>query len=691
MPADTIAAHHGQAPDLPAPLRPLTTIARNLWWTWNADAVALLRRLDPDKWEALNHDPLAVINQLSSPRLAALAHDEAFCADVAGVAADLESYLAGAADPLQVPGGPTAYFSAEFGLHQSVPIYAGGLGVLSGDHLKAASDLGLPLVAVGLAYRYGYVHQRLDAAGTQTEHDHRNDFSHMPLAVMTGAGGEPLLVDVPMPGRTVWTRILRLQVGRVPLFLLDADIPENDPVDRGTTAQLYGGDDDMRIRQELLLGVGGVRALAAMGVAPAVCHLNEGHSAFLNLERMRPLIASGMDVAGAAAAVRETSVFTTHTPVAAGNDVFPLDHVRFYMDALAPHVGVEAADLLPFGVVDRPDEKDRFNMTVLALRLSCRANGVSELHGRVSRRMWHRLWPELVEDAVPIGHVTNGVHLPSWTDPRLADRAPAALWRAHEELRAELVSFARGRNGDRLIRVGATGSEVREARAALDPSVLTIGFARRFAAYKRALLLFSDPDRLARLLGDTDRPLQLIFAGKAHPANEVGKGLIREVVRLSTVAPFRGRLIFLEDYDLNVARRMVRGVDVWLNNPRRPLEASGTSGMKAAANGVLNLSVADGWWCEGYRGDNGWVIGKEQDYADREQQDSEDAESLYHLLENEVVPLFYDRDERNLPQGWIGKMIAAMDVANEGFGTDRMVADYQRMMYAPCRGAGTGG
>ena len=607
--------------DLPAPLAPLADLARNLWWTWDAEARDLMASLDPDRWEEVRHNPVALLAGLDGARSDALAADTELATRIAAIHGRFRDALAG--DPAAGFDGRTvAYFCAEFGIHESLPIYSGGLGILAGDHLKSASDLGLPLTGVGLAYRYGYFHQRIDGDGRQEEIYHLNEFGLQPTALQCGADGRPLLVPVPLPGREIRCAVWKLMVGRVPLFLLDTDVDGNSDEDRMITGHLYGGDEDTRIRQEMVLGVGGLRALAALGVTPDVCHLNEGHSAFLILEQAA-IVARRRDVgsADAVAAVAERNTFTTHTPVAAGNDTFAMAHARPYLEAFAADTPLDVEALAALGI-DRPgDPHARFGMTVLALRGSRLANGVSELHGRVARAMWRHLWPQRDEDDTPIGHVTNGVHMPSWIAPELdllyrerlgqdgLDVPDETLWRLHERLRRRLVDEARARVAAQRVRYGATPAAIAAAATLLDPEALTIGFARRFAPYKRATLLLHERERLAALLTDPDRPVQLLLAGKAHPQNERGKRLMQEIWDVAHDPIFGGRIVLLEGYNITLARALVQGVDVWLNTPRRPLEASGTSGMKAAANGALNLSVSDGWWCEGYDGDNGWSFG----------------------------------------------------------------------------------
>jgi glycogen phosphorylase len=705
---------------LPEPIGRLRDIAYNLRWAWNHEAIALFRRLDADAWERAQHNPVRLLDEADPERLETAAADEAFLAHLDAVARQLEEYRAGTSSWFrrthpEWSGSLVAYFSAEFGVTECLPIFAGGLGVLAGDHLKAASDLGLPLVGVGLLYQEGYFRQYLDQAGWQQEAYVEHDFHSLPLH-QERRDGQPVRVTVPHPGRDVVAQVWRADVGRVPLYLLDTNLEENAPSDRDITDQLYGGDLELRIRQEMVLGIGGVRALAALGIEPPILHMNEGHSAFAGLERASRLMQrDGIDFDAAVEASAAGTVFTTHTPVPAGHDAFPPDLLDRYLGDYADAAGIGRNRLLDLGRPRGAGGSEPFSMTILAMRLSAASNGVSRLHGQVSRAMWQELWPGVPVDEVPIGHVTNGVHLPSWTSrdmdqlydrylgPRWreepADQAiwrraekipPEELWRTHERRRERLVSFVRARLATQLSRRGAADHEIRVADEVLDPQALTIAFARRFATYKRALLLFRDPDRLARILGDPDRPVQVILAGKAHPRDNDGKGLIRRIIEIAREEPFRHRVVFLENYDLATARYLVQGADVWLNTPRRPLEASGTSGMKAAANGVLNLSVLDGWWVEawdmrgGRRTHAGWAIGAGEEYQDHEEQDRIEAGALYALLESEIVPAFYQRGADRLPRHWTERMRQSIARLTPVFNTNRVVAEYTDRYYLPC-------
>ena len=701
------------SPNLPEPLQPLFNIARNIWWTWNVEAISLLRRVDADLWDQHEGNPIAVLGSLAAQRVHELGKDGAFLTHLDRVTQDLNRYLTRPSwfqtEHADLTTGRIGYFSLEFGLHESLPLYSGGLGILAGDHLKSASDLGLPLVGVGLAYQTGYFHQYLNHDGWQMEEYPINDFYNMSMAMEHGADGEPVTIEVHFPGRAVKAQIWRVQVGRNPLFLLDTNLPENRVEDRELTSRLYGGDNDMRIRQEILLGIGGLRALIKLGCEPDVCHLNEGHSAFLGLERINLLMKNrGLDYATAFEVVRGSNVFTTHTPVPAGNDCFAPELVRTYLKRKADELGIGIEALLALGRIDPANKNETFNMTVLALRLSRFANGVSELHGHVSRKMWQGVWPGVPECEIPIAHVTNGIHTRSWLCSEIArlyeryigprwheeptNRAlwarvehipDAELWRSHERMRERLVGFVRRRLRSQLIKRGVNRSWVRQAGEVLDPEALTIGFARRFATYKRALLILSDPARLSAILNHPEQPVQLIFAGKAHPKDHPGKELIKQLVHLASRDEFRNRIVFVEDYNIEVARYMVQGVDIWLNTPRRPLEASGTSGMKVPPNGGVNLSVLDGWWCEAAGHENGWNIGAGEDYEDEAYQDDVESTALYELLENEIVPAFYDRSSDDVPREWTRVMKNSMRTVNEDFNTNRMVEEYTKRFYVP--------
>lgn len=707
-------------PSLPDPLQPLRTITYNLRWAWNHDAIELFRRLDDELWTETGHNPARMLGAVDQEVLEAAADDDGFLAHMRRVSEELEAYRSepstwfAKAHP-ERDSALVAYFSAEFGLTDCLSIFAGGLGLLAGDHLKSASDLGLPLVAVGLLYQQGYFRQYLNDAGWQQEAYDENDFHNLPIEQVRRDGSE-LTLEIPCGSKSVTARVWRADVGRIALYLLDTNLYANDPADRDITDQLYGGGSEMRIKQEMVLGIGGHRLLHALGVDPSIYHMNEGHSAFLALERIRHLM-DDLDLSFDAARELASSglVFTTHTPVPAGHDAFDPDQVDRHLGEYVEGLGLSRRAFLDLGQARTGGEGEPFNMTVLALRMAGKSNAVSRLHGRVTREMWEDLWPGVPTDEIPITYVTNGVHVRSWISEemnQLYDRylsprwreEPAArsvwkrveripdeeLWRTHEQRRARLVSFARRRLRRHLERRGAPRREIERSDEILDADTLTVGFGRRFATYKRADLIKRDTERLANLVSDANRPLQILFAGKAHPKDEAGKELIREIVDLSRRSPFEGRIVFLENFDMETARFLVQGVDVWLNTPRRPREASGTSGMKAAANGALNLSTMDGWWAEAWNevGSEtghgfGWAIGRGETYDDPDEQDRIEAEALYELLENEVVPTFYDRDGNGPPRTWIEQMKTSIGHLCPFFNTHRMVRSYAERLYVP--------
>jgi len=700
-------------PRLPERLLPLHQLAYNLWWCWHADAVALFRRIDADRFEELDHSPIRLLTSTTQKRFDELASDEGFLAHLDRVWDAFQTYLSAptwfAEQHADDRDTRIAYFSAEFGIHESVPVYSGGLGVLAGDHLKSASDLGLPLMGVSLMYREGYFRQYLNVDGWQQERYPENDFFNLPLIAKTNRDGSPLTVSVRLPGREVFARVWRIDVGRVPLYLLDCNIPRNSPDDRNITAQLYGGDVNTRIQQEIVLGIGGLRALRALDREPTVCHMNEGHSAFAALERARVLVEEkGLDFATAIEAVKAGTVFTTHTPVPAGNDAFPPHMIDQYFGDFMKSLKLDRNTFLALGREQPNNENENFSMTVLALHTSNVSNAVSKLHGVVSRRMWKNIYPGLPDNEIPITSITNGVHTQTWVAPEIAalyDRylgnawqdkptafevwqraehiPDAELWRTHERCRERLVAFARTRLQKQRERLGATRADILAAEEVLDPEALTIGFARRFATYKRGTLVFRNLERLNAILNQKDRPVQLIFSGKAHPRDQAGKELIAQVAQFARRFEFRRRIVFLEDYDMNIARYMVQGVDVWLNNPRRPLEASGTSGMKVCVNGGLNLSILDGWWDEGYLGDNGWRIGSGEEFQDQHYQDEVESNALYDLIEREIVPEFYSRGADGLPRAWIKRMKRSIATNVAVFNTNRMVREYTEVSYVP--------
>jgi starch phosphorylase len=695
----------------------LAALAHNLWWSWHPEVIGVFRDLDPVRWRELDHNPIALLAEFTADRLERRVDELVLRSQINYAYRRLHEYLHtemtwGAAYAGVLHVRPVAYFSAEFGLHESLPIYSGGLGVLAGDHLKSASDLDVPLVGVGLLYCHGYFAQRLNQSGWQFEEDVEVDLSKLPLEPALGVNGLPVHVKIQTRTGTLYARVFKLHVGRNVLLLLDSNVQGNQPEDRQLTAHLYGGDTRTRIRQELLLGVGGARALRALGVVPGVIHLNEGHSVFAVLEAIREeMQTDGLTFDEALQRVATRTVFTTHTPVPAGHDRFPPELIEEHLGPLREALGISPERLLGLGRVKPDDPGELFCMTVLGLKASRRVNAVSALHGCVTRAMWATLWPGRKEDETPIGHITNGVHIPSWLAPQMhalyarhlgvdwerrsSNREAwigienvddGELWETHQVLKARLVDFIRRRAAAKCKRLGESPEAVEQAQHVLDPDVLTIGFGRRFAAYKRANLLLHNLERLVGLVADPQRPIQLVFTGKAHPRDEGAKKLLQRVAQLSQDPRLAGRLVFVEDYDINVARHLVQGVDVWLNTPRRPLEASGTSGQKVVLNGGLNLSVLDGWWAEAFDGSNGFAIGRGEAHKDPAVQDERDAEALYHALEKEVIPLFYDRNHDGLPRAWVARMKRAIRTLGWRFNADRMVMDYVRNCYLPAAG-----
>ena len=696
---------------LPARLKPLEALANNLWFSWHHDIGNLFRRIDAELWESSKHNPYYMLGAVSQERLEELSVDAGFLAQMDRLHEALKAYLS--VEPSPVPKGRdleqfrVAYFSAEFGLAHCLPIYSGGLGLLAGDYMKSASDLNYPVVGVGLFYHEGYFQQYLNADGWQQEAYPEIDFSNMPAQLMRDGDGRPIMIEVSIRGESVNVQIWCLMVGRVPLYLLDTNIKENAPEHRYITARLYGGDWEMRLRQEIVLGIGGVRALRALGIRPSTYHMNEGHSAFSALERIRILKEEhGLSFDAAREFVIATNTFTTHTPVPAGNDLFSPELMHAYFADYVESLGIAFKVFLAFGRQEPFNDQEPFAMTVLALRLSAHSTGVSRLHGKTARDMWKKLWPKNPVEDIPISSVTNGVHIPTWIshemgevfdrylgpnwmeDPdnervwKQVERIPdSELWRTHERRRERLVVFARERLGRQLRDWGASLREVDACAEVLNPEILTIGFARRFASYKRGTLILEDEERLIRLLTDSKRPVQIIMAGKAHPQDGPAKELIRKVVHFANREEVRHRVMFIQGYDIGVARMMLQGCDVWLNTPRRPLEACGTSGMKAIANGVLNFSTLDGWWDEAYDQNYGWAIGRGETYEDHHLQDEVESRDIYNLLEREIVPLFYDRGLDNLPSGWLQKMKAAMSDLCPVFNSHRMVQDYVNDWY----------
>lgn len=689
-------------------------LARNLWWCWDMVAEGLFHALNPLRWQELDHNPVALIAEIPLLELEENIDRHVLSGGINQTCRRLQEYLGNRDSWGDTHAGvlgarPVAYFSAEFGLHESVPIYSGGLGILAGDHVKSASDLGVPLIGIGLYYSQGYFRQHLDQDGWQHEDYLDVDAWQLPMEPATGADGQPLMIHIQTRNGTLSARVWKLAVGRCTLLLLDSDVPGNNEEDRALTARLYGGDARTRIRHELLLGVGGVRALDALGITPGVLHMNEGHSAFASLEIARTRMQlEGIPFRDAMLRVARRNVFTTHTPVPAGHDRFHTDMVEEHLGPLRDALGISYDEFMGLGRVDPHNPGETFCMTVLALKMSRRTNGVSALHGRVSRSMWRDLWPGR---SPPIGHITNGVHVLSWLAPQMRtlyerhfgpdwaqhsaepgvwtgiDRLDdGELWETHQILKARLLDFVRHRVTGQEQRRGATPAVMEELRRSLNLDTLTIGFARRFAEYKRSHLLLDDLEALDRLVNNPQAPVQVLFAGKAHPQDGIGKGILQDIDQLSRDPRFAGKIVFVENYDMNTARHLVQGVDVWLNNPRRPLEASGTSGQKVVLNGGLNLSVLDGWWAEAYDGRNGFTISNGETHSNQELQDRRDAAALYRVLQDEVIPLYYQRDSDGLPHAWIARMKRSIRTLGWRFNADRMVKDYVVNCYLPAAG-----
>jgi starch phosphorylase len=701
-------------PNIPPDLEGLSRLAYNLCFSWKDEIQDLFQRIDPRLWEECGHNPVLLLGLVSQERLNELSRDHNFLAQLERLIQNLNRYLSQprilAEDYYPEMPFQVAYFSAEFGLTECLPIYSGGMGVLAGDTLKSASDLNVPLVGVGLLYQEGYFSQYLSADGWQMETYPVNDFDTMPINLVRKEKGKPLTISVDFKGQPVRILIWRIDVGRVPLYMLDTNVGSNPPEFRRTTAQLYGGDREMRLRQEIVLGIGGVRALKVLGIEPTVFHINEGHSAFSTLERISILRKEkGLSFDAAREVALASTIFTTHTSVPAGNDLFDAELLRAYFEEYAKELGINFKVLLGYGRLDPQNGSEPFGMSTLALRLSAHTNAVSRLHRQVSQTMWQKIWHHHPVEDVPIDYITNGIHVPTWIsrdmaalfdrylgpdwaeDPdnehvwEQAEQIPdPELWRTHERCRENLVGFARQRLYEQLNRLGAPMAEVQAASEVLTPEALTIGFARRFATYKRASLLFRDPERLDRIVNHPKHPVQIILAGKAHPQDNEGKEFIKMILHLAREERFHQRIVVLEDYNMHVAQRLVSGCDLWLNTPRRPLEACGTSGMKALANGSLNLSVLDGWWDEGYHRDFGWAIGHGEVYQDHNAQDDIESRDLYNLLEEEIVPLFYQRGPDGIPRGWVEKMRAGLQRLVPIFNSHRMVQEYVNLYYLPC-------
>jgi len=699
--------------DLPRRLHRLADLAYNLWWTWGRDAVDVFKLVDQETWEATLHNPVYFLQRVPRVRLIDAAQDQHYLDLYDRVIQSVDHYMRGGKDTWYSRHYPehldhsTAYFCSEYGLHESLPIFSGGLGVLSGDYLKEASDLGIPLVGVGLFYKQGFFIQRITQDGRQEAHYTDLSYSNLPIVPALDDQNKDLIIDIELSKRVIHTRVWRIQVGRVPLFLLDSNLETNNSKDRDLTARLYPSDQDSRISQEIILGIGGVCALRALGFNPTMWHLNEGHSAFLALERIREQVANGNTFEEAVDEIIESTVFTTHTPVPAGQEEFPIPLVEKYFSAFWSQLNLERERFLDLAH-NTQSWGDTFSLVVLAMRMSGRRNGVSELHGNVARKMWSHLWPDKPISDVPILHITNGIHTRSWIAPSIQDLydkyldpnwmerlddfeawegiediPDEELWEVRTQLKRRLVAYIHDLARQERILGNAHKTRVIASSLQLDPNILTIGFARRFTTYKRSNLILRDPERLLELINKPGKPVQVIFAGKAHPADGAGQRLIQEIHRQVKRTDNNGRLILLEEYDINLARYLIQGVDVWLNTPRRPNEASGTSGQKAAINGVLNFSVLDGWWYEGFNGSNGWAIGENRDYEDEEAEDAADAESLYQTLEREIIPLYYNHSIDDLPGEWLTWVKRSVMTLAPRFSMRRMSKEYLSQMYLP--------
>ncbi len=699
-------------PNIPANLAFLEKLSRNMWWCWKKDAIELFRRMDPARWVESGRNPIAFLAKIPQSRFERLAEDDGYRAHLQRVEKDFENWVLDATTESSLsfqPNETIAYFSMEFGLHESLPLFAGGLGILAGDHLKASSNLALPLCGIGLMYREGYFRQYLNQEGWQQEDYPQTNIFNLPVERIKDNEGNDLTISIQGPEGPILARVWKIMVGRIALFLLDTNVAENPFSAREITSRLYAADAKIRLAQEMLLGIGGLRALAAMGIKAKVVHMNEGHSAFAGLQRLVQIMTDhAVDLKTALEIVPRTTVFTTHTPVAAGHDEFAVDLVKPYLKEFENKLGIPVDEILSWGKPEGSNADAPLSMFILALRMSAYCNGVSELHGSVARRMWSFVWPERPEEEVPISHVTNGIHVPSFISQEfgylfdrylgpewyLSSRKPEnihridgiydqELWRGHEMNRSNLVRTCREQLVEQYKRRNAPRIVLEAVQSALDPDTLTIAFARRFATYKRATLLLQDEKRLTAIINDQKRPVQFIFAGKAHPRDNEGKELIKKIFQFASKPEVRDRFVFLEDYDMHLARHLLQGADVWLNTPRRPFEACGTSGMKAAVNGVLNVSILDGWWCEGYSEERGWRIGNGEEHNDHNYQDAVESQALYNVLENEVIPCFYDRKNGDLPKCWVKKMKASMKMAMESFCSLRMVTDYENRYYLP--------
>ena len=698
--------------NLPKPLETLNDLAYNLWFSWNPEVRDLFKEIDTVLWREVNKNPVDFLYTVDPVKLQAVAENPTFIGKLQKIRDRFTAYMERidtrfARNYPKMMDHQIAYFSAEYGIHESLPNYAGGLGILAGDHVKTASDLGLPFIAVGLMYKHAYFTQEIDAQGNQVEKYSELDRERLPIKLVTDED-DPLLIGVPLLDHEVSIRVWEVSVGRIKVFLLDTDVDKNSEEDREIIHSLYGGSRDTRIRQEIILGIGGMRALRKMNYNPSIYHMNEGHSAFLGLERLYELMNEGMDYKTALEYVRATSLFTTHTPIPAGNEAFEFDMMEKYFRNLWPKLEISHEKFFDLGRSKNVHQHENFSLTVLALNLSSQANGVSKLHGEVSRRMWQVVWPGVPNNEIPIGHITNGVHTFTWLHremislfnkhmgsdwrdhildqnywDKIYDLPNEVLWETKQRMKREMITHLRTAYAAQLKRYGKDDYGYPPAEKILNPDILTIGFARRFAPYKRALLIFRDLERVRKILNKKGQEVQILFAGKAHPANEAGKDLIRRINQYAKEAEFNGKIIFVEGYNMNNARALVTGVDVWLNTPRRPLEASGTSGQKVPINLGINLSILDGWWFEGYNGQNGWAIGSSVNYDDQEFQDAEDSKSLYDILENEIIPLYYKRDEKGIPQDWVDKIKVSFHSTITDYSAHRMVWNYVNKYYLP--------
>ena len=701
-------------PQLPKRINKITEIANNLWWSWNTEFLRLLKTIDRDLWEKCEKNPIKFLKQVSQEKLEEVEKDPAFLKEYDKIVENFDGYMASkntwfSQKYFDNKNDLIAYFSAEYGLDQTIGIYSGGLGILSGDHLKSASDLGIPLVAVGLMYKNGYFHQRIDKDGIQHPEYKDLNLYDLPISAVKDNDGNDFITYVKFPERRVYLKVWQINVGRIKLYLLDSDLDINNEEDRGTTAKLYGGDQEMRIRQEIILGMGGVHTLKKLGYNPTIYHMNEGHSAFLNLEIIKDTIKEKQVSFNIAKDIASSkTVFTTHTPVPAGNDIFPIGLVEKYFKDFWPRLGISREDFLRLGMKPGDNLEPGFNMGILALKIAGKKNGVSKLHGEVSRELFADVWPHIAPSESPITYVTNGVHTCTWLAPKMKDLynkylipywqdniheddvwkkinsiPDEELWKEHLERKKKLLDVVRHNLTVRLRREGVSYDAINEALGNLNPEALTIGFARRFATYKRATLIFRDIERITQILNNADRPVILIFAGKAHPADKYGADLIKQIHEVSMMPQFKGKIFILENYNIEISRYLVSGVDVWLNNPRRPMEASGTSGQKASVNGVVNFSVLDGWWAEGYNQKNGWTIGTNKDYVSYEEQDNADSQSMYETLEHKIIPTYYDKDENGISKTWIQYMKNSIMSTGGKYSTSRMLVDYTNQLYMP--------